>query len=107
MALKKANIEDFTWHDIRHTTASYLAMQGASSSEIASVLGFSAIKNNDKVGLILFSDAVNIHPFAILLSILFFGSVWGIWGVFFAIPLAVLINTILNVWPRTSPEGNI
>lgn len=49
---------------------------------------------------ILFSDAVNIHPFAILLSILFFGSVWGIWGVFFAIPLAVLINTILNVWPK-------
>ena len=27
-------------------------------AEIASVLGFSAIKNNDKVGLILFSDAV-------------------------------------------------
>ena len=51
---------------------------------------------------ILFSDAVNIHPFAILLSILFFGSVWGIWGVFFAIPLAVLINTILNVWPRVT-----
>ena len=51
---------------------------------------------------ILFSDAVNIHPFAILLSILFFGSVWGISGVFFAIPLAVLINTILNVWPRAT-----
>ena len=28
------------------------------SAEIASVLGFSAIKNNDKVGLILFSDEV-------------------------------------------------
>ena len=54
---------------------------------------------------ILFSDAVNIHPFAILLSILFFGSIWGIWGVFFAIPLAVLINTILNVWPHVSAPG--
>ena len=54
---------------------------------------------------ILFSDAVNIHPFAILLSILFFGSVWGIWGVFFAIPLAVLISTILNVWPERSAAG--
>jgi putative permease len=54
---------------------------------------------------ILFSDAVNIHPFAILLSILFFGSVWGIWGVFFAIPLAVLISTILNVWPERSTAG--
>ena len=54
---------------------------------------------------ILFSDAVNIHPFAILLSILFFGSVWGIWGVFFAIPLAVLISTILNVWPERPTTG--
>jgi len=54
---------------------------------------------------ILFSDAVNIHPFAILLSILFFGSVWGIWGVFFAIPLAVLISTILNVWPERPAIG--
>ena len=54
---------------------------------------------------ILFSDTVNIHPFAILLSILFFGSVWGIWGVFFAIPLAVLISTILNVWPERPAIG--
>ena len=54
---------------------------------------------------ILFSDAVNIHPFAILLSILFFGSVWGIWGVFFAIPLAVLISTILKVWPQHAKTG--
>ena len=54
---------------------------------------------------ILFSDAVNIHQFAILLSILFFGSVWCIWGVFFAIPLAVLISTILNVWPERPSTG--
>jgi len=50
---------------------------------------------------ILFSDAVNLHPLAILISILFFGTIWGIWGVFFAIPLAVLMNTLLNIWPKT------
>tara|TARA_B100001057_G_scaffold149940_1_gene149853 strand:- start:7939 stop:9000 length:1062 start_codon:yes stop_codon:yes gene_type:complete len=49
---------------------------------------------------VLFSDAVNLHPLAILISILFFGTIWGIWGVFFAIPLAVLLNTLLNIWPR-------
>ncbi len=49
---------------------------------------------------ILFSDAVNIHPFAILLARLFFGSICGIWGVFFAIPLAVFLNTLLNIWPK-------
>lgn len=43
VALKAAQIKDFTWHDIRHTTASYLAMQGASSSEIASVLGHKSL----------------------------------------------------------------
>ena len=38
-ALKRAEITDFHWHDLRHCTASYLAMNGASLAEIAEVLG--------------------------------------------------------------------
>lgn len=38
-ALKAAEINDFHWHDLRHCTASYLAMNGASLAEIAEVLG--------------------------------------------------------------------
>ncbi|MFN0304495.1 MAG: site-specific integrase [Burkholderiales bacterium] len=38
-ALKRAGIKDFTFHDLRHTAASYLAMSGASLSDIAAVLG--------------------------------------------------------------------
>ena len=38
-ALKKAEIENFTFHDCRHSAASELAMNGASLHEIAAVLG--------------------------------------------------------------------
>jgi integrase len=38
-AVKEANIEDFRFHDLRHTAASYLAMNGASLLEIADILG--------------------------------------------------------------------
>jgi integrase len=39
IALESAGITNFKWHDLRHCTASYLAMNGASLSEIAEVLG--------------------------------------------------------------------
>jgi len=48
---------------------------------------------------LLFSEAVNLHPVAIILAILFFGGIWGLWGVFFAIPLATLIKAIIYAWP--------
>ena len=35
----KAKLPDFRFHDLRHTCASYLAMNGASPNEIADVLG--------------------------------------------------------------------
>ena len=37
---------------------------------------------------------------AIGLAVLFFGGVWGMWGVFFAIPLATLVKAVINAWPR-------
>ena len=48
---------------------------------------------------LLFSEAVNLHPVAIVIAVLFFGGLWGLWGVFFAIPLATLVNALLSAWP--------
>ena len=58
-----------------------------------------AIDGNVLVPL-LFSEAVNLHPVAIIVAVLFFGSLWGLWGVFFAIPLATLIKAVMNAWPK-------
>lgn len=54
---------------------------------------------------LLFSEAVNLHPIAIILAVLVFGGVWGFWGVFFAIPLATLIKALYNAWPRNVPAA--
>jgi putative permease len=58
-----------------------------------------AVDGNVLVPL-LFSEAVNLHPVAIIGAVLFFGGLWGLWGVFFAIPLATLVKAVLNAWPR-------
>jgi putative permease len=50
---------------------------------------------------LLFSEVVNMHPVAIIVSVLVFGGLWGVWGVFFAIPLATLVQSVINAWPTT------
>lgn len=53
---------------------------------------------------ILFSELVNLHPVVIIVSVVVFGEIWGFWGVFFAIPLAALVDALLAIWPRTLVE---
>ena len=53
---------------------------------------------------LLFSEVVNLHPVVIIVSVLFFGGIWGIWGVFFASPLATLLKAVFNAWPRQLPS---
>lgn len=59
-----------------------------------------AIDGNILVPL-LFSEVVDLHPVTIILAVLIFGGIWGMWGVFFAIPLAILLNAIFKSWPVT------
>lgn len=50
---------------------------------------------------LLFSEVVNLHPVAIIIAVLLFGGMWGFWGVFFAIPLATLVQAVLKAWPQS------
>ena len=45
---------------------------------------------------VLFSEVVDLHPIAIIVAVLVFGGLWGFWGVFFAIPLATLVQAIVT-----------
>jgi len=72
------------------------------------VIAYSIIQALDGVVLVpvLFSEAVNLHAVAIIVAILFFGGMWGFWGVFFAIPLATVVKAVLTAWPRIGDKTN-
>lgn len=53
---------------------------------------------------LLFSEAVDLNPVFIIVAVLFFGGLWGFWGVFFAIPLASLVKALLNAWSTKHEE---
>ena len=78
--------QDFIW-----VTVAYLVIQ--------------ALDGNVLVPL-LFGEVVNLHPIAIIVAILVFGGLWGFWGIFFAIPLATLVNAILRAWPTQTTQAN-
>lgn len=49
---------------------------------------------------LLFSETMDLHPVAIIVAVVFFGGLWGFWGVFFAIPLATVVKAIIIAWPK-------
>ena len=64
------------------------------------LISYGIVQGFDGIVLVplLFSEVVNMHPIALVIAILFFGSIWGFWGVFFAIPLATIVKAVLNAW---------
>ena len=47
-ALEAAEIENFRFHDLRHTAASYLAMSGATLHEVGEVLGHKSLQTTKR-----------------------------------------------------------
>ncbi|WP_335917324.1 AI-2E family transporter [Shewanella chilikensis] len=70
------------------------------------MLGYGIIQALDGNLLVplLFSDAVDLHPVIIIAAVLVFGGLWGVLGVFFAIPLASLVKAVLNAWPNAEAD---
>ena len=71
------------------------------SHEFASAMGaylVIQIFDGNLLAPLLLSGVVNLHPVAIVVAVLLFGGLWGLWGLFFAIPLATLANAVIKVW---------
>jgi putative permease len=73
------------------------------------ILGYGIIQALDGNVLVplLFSDAVDLHPVVIIAAVLVFGGLWGVWGVFFAIPLASLVKAVINAWPNNQQQRRV
>ena len=59
-----------------------------------------ALIDDNLLAPLLLSEVGNLHPTAVIVPLLVFGSIWGFWGIFFAIPLASLLHAVLKAWPR-------
>lgn len=79
---------------------------GWSPDFMSIVIGYTVIQllDGNLLAPLLLSEVVNLHPVAVITAILFFGGFWGFWGVFFAIPLATLVQAVLRAWSRRSRQ---
>jgi putative permease len=76
----------FGWSsDLAWLVAAYLVIQ---------------ILDGNVLAPVLLSEVTDLHPVAIITAVLFFGGLWGLVGIFFAIPLATVVQAVVNAWPR-------
>ncbi len=73
---------------------------GLDSSFWTAVIAYGIIQalDGNLLAPLLLSEVVDLHPVAIIVSLLLFGGLWGIWGLFFAIPLATLLHAMIKAW---------
>jgi len=79
---------------------------GISNATLYVLIAYGVVQALDANLLVpwLFSEVVNLHPIAIIVAILVFGSLWGILGVFIAIPMAALVHSVLQVMMSRGEE---
>jgi len=81
---------------------------GFSSQSATLIIAYGVIQllDGNLLAPLLLSEVVNLHPVAIITAVLIFGGIWGFWGVFFAIPLATLVETVLSSWPSINTKAD-
>jgi putative permease len=52
------------------------------------------------LGTLLLAGTVNLHPVAVMVAVLVFGDLFGFWGLFFAVPMASVLQVVLDVGRR-------
>jgi len=82
---------------------------GMSDATLYALIAYGVVQALDANLLVpwLFSEVVNIHPIAIVVAILVFGSLWGVLGIFIAIPMAALVQSVLQVIMGRKPRETI
>jgi AI-2 transport protein TqsA len=55
----------------------------------------------------LMGRSLNLHPVAILLSLIFFGAIWGVIGMFLATPITVVLKILFEKFEYTAPIANL
>lgn len=80
-----------------------LLQHGPGGEFVAAVGAYGVIQvlDGNVLAPLLISEAVSLHPVAVVAAILVFGGIWGFWGIFFAIPLATLVLAVVRAWPRS------
>ena len=73
---------------------------GWSSSFATAMIAYLIIQilDGNLLAPLLLAGVMDLHPLAIIVAILLFGGLWGLWGLFLAIPLATLINAVIRAW---------
>jgi putative permease len=66
--------------------------------------GIIQIFDGNLLAPLLLSEVVNLHPVAIIVAVLVFGGLWGLWGLFLAIPLATLFHAVVKAWFSTQAQ---
>jgi AI-2 transport protein TqsA len=74
---------------------------------LLALLGINQFVNNNIIEPLITARAVNLSPTFVLFSLTFWGLTWGIMGMFLAVPLTVMIKTILENVPITSPLAQL